>query len=222
VPVIAEYLESLNFSTELLLVNDGSTDNTLKKLRAFQKKHPFKVISYQQNQGKGYALKTGMAQAQGEYHLFMDVDLSVPLEEIEQLVKLLDKKQVVIGTRRRKKSQITRRQNLLRENLGKAFTQISKNWLGVEVSDFTCGFKCFPDQISSQLFPQIRNNRWGFDSEILFLAKQNKFKIKELPVAWQNDPRSKVKFPQDLLRSIKELFQVRWNFWRGRYDGRNY
>jgi hypothetical protein len=86
------------------------------------------------------------------------------------------------------------------------------------VTDFTCGFKCFPAAISGQLFPQIRSHRWGFDSELLFLAQHQKLAIKELPVAWQNDPRSKVRFPQDLLRSISELFQVRWNYWRGRYD----
>lgn len=216
---IVKYLKKQKFSNELIVVNDGSLDDTLEKLKKLQKKYSFKVVSYSQNQGKGYAIKQGMKQARGDYHLFADVDLSTPIEEIKKFLPQLKKYDVVIGTRKTKGSKLLVRQARLREFLGKGFTFLSQNILGVNVSDFTCGFKAFKKDSSEKIFSNLSINRWGFDSEILFLASKYGFDIKEVPIEWRNDAESKVKFPEDIIRSLNDLITIRINNFKGKYHG---
>lgn len=214
---IATFLEHQKYTTELVVVNDGSTDQTLSILKDLQHQYSFRLLSYATNRGKGYAIKQGMLAASGEWHLFTDLDLSVPLSAVSSLLRLLPTHQIVIGTRRSKASQILTHQSVIRESFGKVFTGFSQWWLGLPVSDFTCGFKCFSRQASHHIFSQLKIERWGFDSEILFMAYQLNYPVAELPVKWTNDPRTKVKFPQDVLRSLLDLIEVRYHFWRGRY-----
>lgn len=215
--IVAEFLGKLKKSSELIVVNDGSTDQTLAKLRRLRRKHPFNLITYSQNRGKGYAIAQGMMAAHGKQCVFMDVDLSVPIESLDRLLKVAAASDIVIGTRKTASAQVTRRQHPIREKLGMGYTWLTQAWLGVPVSDFTCGFKCFSKPAAMQIFSQVKLDRWGFDSEVLFLAQRQGWQITELPVTWQNDPRSKVKIPQDVLRSLRELWLIRWHQWRGRY-----
>lgn len=223
---VARYLAKQTYQTELIVVNDGSSDDTLRILRKLKPTYKLKIISYLQNRGKGYAVTQGMLQAKGEWRLFMDVDLSVPLNTITTVLhsvrqstksKTSKKNQVIIGTRRLSFSQVIVRQNSLREGLGQIFTKFSQVWLGVKVSDFTCGFKLFSAKAAGDIFSRVKVNGWGFDSEVLFLAQILGFKIKEIPVTWKNDPRTKVKFPQDIIKSLWELLQIRYFFWMGEY-----
>lgn len=215
---IFNYLEKQPYSSEVIAVNDGSTDDTLKALRAWQKKHQFKIITYPQNQGKGYAVKKGMLSAQGEYRLFMDVDLSTPIEEIEKFQPYFKKHDVIIATRKAGGSTLLARQPKFRETLGKGFTFLSRVLLGVNVSDFTCGFKCFSQKSAEEIFSRLTINRWGFDSETLFIAKKLNYKIKEITVVWKNDPQTKVKFPEDIINSLSDLLTIRWNNFREAYS----
>lgn len=213
---IARYLAALPVSSELIVVDDGSRDDTLAWLRKNQSLG-FQLLSYPRNRGKGYAIKQGMLQARGKYRLFMDVDLSVPLEHLAQFLPHLEKFDLVFATRKSGTARVLVKQSLVRETLGKGFTLISRACLGLPVSDFTCGFKGYSAQAARQLFTRARVERWGFDSELMFLAKKLGLRHKEVPVVWKNDPRTKVRFPQDIIRSLLDIVAIRWHSWRGRY-----
>lgn len=214
---IYDYLGQQNYSWEVLLVNDGSSDDTLKKAKKLRRKYKFQLITYQQNMGKGFAIKSGMLASTGRFKLFLDIDLSTPLEEFEHFLNYLKRYHVIIGTRKSNQSLLKTRQPKTRENLGKIFTRLSQLLLNIKVSDFTCGFKCFSKEAADQIFAKQTINRWGFDSEILFIAHNLGYKIKEVPVTWENDSRTKVKFPQDIFRSFHELIKIRYNHFCHKY-----
>jgi len=215
---ILQYLSGLDKSWELIVVNDGSMDNTFDKLKSLKKKSNFKLISYSNNRGKGYAVKTGMLAAVGEHRLFMDIDLSTPIDEMEKISQFIDQYDVVIGTRKVKGARVVVHQPILREYLGKVFTLLSQVILNTKVSDFTCGFKCFSQEAAERIFRKTRIFRWGFDSETLFLAKKYGFSIKEVPVVWKNDKQTRVRFPGDIIKSFHELVSIRYFDWiKGSY-----
>lgn len=208
---VYDFFESNNINYEIILVNDGSNDKTLSYLKKFPKKYKYQLVSYKVNMGKGYAIKEGMLAANGKFRLFTDIDLSTPIEEFNKFIPYLNKYDLIIGSRKTKGSTLKKRQPLIRESLGKIFTLVSQTILNLETSDFTCGFKCFSQKAAIEIFNKQTVNRWGFDSEILFLAKKLRFKTKEVPVTWFDDPRSKVKFPQAIISSIADLIKIRLN-----------
>ncbi|MBI2031521.1 MAG: glycosyltransferase [Candidatus Levybacteria bacterium] len=214
---IASYLKKLKVKTELIVVNDGSNDSTKNILDDLRKKLKFKIISYKENKGKGYAVKIGMLKAQGKLRLFTDIDLSVPIEECSKLMKFAEFNQVVIGSRRVAKSKIILHQPIIRELMGRFFTFLSQKTLSLEISDFTCGFKMFREKAAGKIFQKSRINRWGFDSEILFIANKLEHKIYEAPISWSHNINTKVKFPEDIIRSLIDLILIRFNSLRGIY-----
>lgn len=215
---IFSFFQQFFFPWELIVVDDGSTDRTLSRLEAWKGKEEVKIISYRPNRGKGYAIKQGMLQARGQYRLFMDIDLSTPLEEFYLFQPYLGQYDVLIGTRKRRRGQIIIHQPWLRESLGRGFTWLSRAILCVQVSDFTCGFKIFTDRAAQVVFPRLRIERWGFDAEILFLAKKFGLSIYEIGVKWLNDPLTKVNLKKDIWRSLRDLIQIRLNDWLGLYE----
>lgn len=214
---IISYLRKQKYNWETVIVDDGSTDKTKSILKSLRNKIKFKIVSYSPNLGKGVAVKTGILKAKGKYRLFLDIDLSTPISEIKKILPHLKKYDIVIGSRKLKTSKLIKRQPFIRETLGKMFTIFSQIILQLEVLDFTCGFKCFSQRAAEQIFSRQTINRWGFDSEILFIGKNRKFSIKEIPVTWTDDQRTKVKFPQDILNSLNELIKIRLNAYRGLY-----
>src|SRR3989344_1742431 len=160
---VRSFLKLQKFSSEIIVVNDGSTDSTLKLLQVLQKKLGLTIVDYKLNRGKGYAIKTGMLSASGSYRLFMDVDLSTPIQEFEKFKQYIAEFDVVIGSRKVPQANLIRRQNLVRETFGKAFTLLSQVVLGMGVSDFTCGFKCFSAKAADDIFTGSKIERWGFD-----------------------------------------------------------
>ena len=211
-------LQRFPFGAEIIVVNDGSSDKTMNILKKLSIKTSLKIISYKQNRGKGYAVKRGMLAAHGKYHLFMDIDLSTSLKEIPKFLKTIEKgHDVVIGSRKIKGAKVVDHQSLVRESMGKSFTALSRLMLELPVSDFTCGFKVFTKDASRKVFRLQQLSRWGFDSEILFIANKSKLRLKEVPVEWKNSTLSKVKFPKDLIGSFIELLQIRINFYKGNY-----
>jgi len=192
---------------EFILVNDGSTDGTLELL----KETKFKIVSYRKNQGKGYALKQGVAKASQSLILICDVDFSTPLSEITLLSPFVKKgAEVVIGSRRVQGAKVIKHQTRLREWLGTQFTNLSKLWLGLKVSDVTCGFKLFKKKEAKQLFKLSHIKRWGYDAEILFLAKKLGYQVMDVAVSWKNDERTKVSMGKDIVRSLVDLGLIRW------------
>lgn len=215
---IYSYLKKQRYSWEIIVVNDGSTDKTKTILNSLKKKLRFNLLSYTPNAGKGFAVKTGMLKAKGKYRLFLDVDLSTPISELSKFLPFLNKYDIIIGSRKLKTSTLITRQPFIREYLGKVFTALSQRILDMHVSDFTCGFKIFSKKAAEDIFVRQKINRWGFDSEILYIGKIKKYSIKEVPVYWENDPRTRVKFPDAIINSLLELATIKINSIRGFYN----
>lgn len=214
---IIAFLKKQQYKWEVIIVNDGSSDKTIDMLKFLKNKLKFKLISLPENQGKGAAIKMGMLTASGKYRLFLDVDLSTPIEEFDKLKPQLKKFDIVIGSRKMKGSSVIIRQSFIRESLGKLFTFLSQITLQMKISDFTCGFKCFSQKAADQIFPFQTINRWGFDSEILYIGKLKNYSIIEVPVEWKNAPGTKVKFPDAIINSLLELVIIKVNGFKGLY-----
>lgn len=215
--IIDGFLKKKRYKSEIIVVNDGSNNKTKKILDKIKNDLRFKVIAYDKNEGKGYAVKIGMLESKGKYRFFTDVDLSVPIENINVFLKLKNKHDVIISSRRKKSSNIIEHQPLIRELMGRGYTYISQKFLRLPISDFTCGFKCFSAEAAYKIFKNTTIYRWGFDSEVIYLAKHFKYKIYEVPVEWQNDSKTKVKFPNAIFTSIYELLKIKSNIIRGKY-----
>ncbi|MBP7859464.1 glycosyltransferase family 2 protein [Patescibacteria group bacterium] len=220
-PQIYEHIDKLakklKIKFELIFINDGSTDSTREVVKKI-KNLKTRLISYKKNKGKGYALKKGFSKATGDYILFMDADLSTPLKHLEDFIKKIESGEtILIGSRKMKGAAVKKHQSFIRENLGKGFTLLSNIFLVWGISDFTCGFKMFPKNAGKAIFSKVTINRWGFDSEIIFIAKKKGYKIKEIPVEWINDNNTKVDLKKDIPRSLKEIFQIRLNHFKKKY-----
>jgi len=185
IKLILNFLKKKKFIWEIILVNDGSSDSTLKKIKKYQINEKINLISYKENRGKGFAIRKGMLASRGKYLLFLDIDLSTPIKEIDKFLPVLKKFPVVIGSRKIKGAKVLIHQQLLRETFGRMFTKMSQISTDVSVSDFTCGFKSFEKSAARKIFYKSKIDRWGFDAEILFLAKKFRYKIKEMPVNWK-------------------------------------
>lgn len=213
ITALEKYLKKINFSYEVIFVDDGSTDKTIAKINSLKPKFKFRLISYHPNRGKGYAIKRGMLTAVGDYILFFDVDMSTPLTEFDKFIIHLQPGVVLIGNRKGKGAQILKHQPFIREKMGQMFTLLAQFVVAPEVSDFTCGFKCFPASVAKKVFAAAQINRWSYDAEILFLTRQFGFKIQEVPVKWVDDPRTRVTLLKDSLQSLTDLFKIKvWHF----------
>lgn len=215
---IYKYFKRKHLSYEVIVVNDGSTDQTVKKLTEISKNFKFKLISYRKNQGKGYAIKLGMMGSGGKYRLFTDIDLSTPIEEFNKFIPYLENYDIIIGSRKQKGSKLLIHQPKLREELGKGFTKLAQMCLDLDLSDFTCGFKCFSKKAAVKVFSRQKIDRWGFDAETIFVGKKKGFLVKEIPVVWKNHTETKVKLPQDVINSLFDLIRIRYNEIKGVYD----
>lgn len=205
------FLRSFPHTVEVLLVNDGSKDQTEQKLTEAVKQYDFSIISYADNHGKGYALREGVREARGAYILLTDIDFSVPITFLARFWQLRQKADIVIATRRHPKSKVLVHQGALRELSGRGFTALTRGWLGINVSDVTCGFKLFERAAAQTIILKTTINRFAYDAEVLFLAKQMGFSVIEEPVDWKNDHRSTVVFPGDLVTSFVDLLRIRYH-----------
>lgn len=204
---------------EIIVVEDGSTDNTRKILKEYQQEQKIKLLIHKENLGKGAAVRTGVLAAKGDFFLVSDIDLSVPLETLGKfLLELNQGFDLVIGSRRVAGSEILAHQNPLRENLGHFFTKLSNLILGTDYSDFTCGFKLLTQEAAKKIFSKQKLNGWAFDSEVLFLAKKWGFRVSEVGVKWTDIKFSKVRFPQDIIKSLLGLFKIRWYNFKDKYN----
>ena len=214
------YLSKQKYPWELILVNDGSTDETLRLMQKASRKSPnVEVLSYKQNHGKGYAIAQGVKKAKGKYLLFSDIDHSVPIETIESFNKYFKEGyQVVIGSRRVKGAKIEIHQPFGREFLGKGFSFLVKFLIDSKIKDATCGFKAFEGEVAEKIFSKISIFDWAFDAELLFLTKKFHYKIIQAPVVWKNVRGTKVNLQKDVLRSLIGLVKIRLNDLQGKYS----
>lgn len=216
---VLAYVDRQKWPAEIIVVNDGSRDNTAEITREFVQKNPIlRLVENPGNRGKGYAVRNGMLNAAGEVLLFSDADLSSPIEEAPKLFAAIGAgADVAIGSRWLKAELQTERQPGYRQLFGRIFNLLLRAILGLKFKDTQCGFKAFTRRAALEIFPRQKIERWGFDPEILFIAQKHGFKIAEVPVEWAHDPGTRISPLRDGTRMFFEMLKIRWNAWTGKY-----
>jgi len=218
---IAAFLPILGADTEILVVDDGSKDRTAEVAESFQKTLPnLRVVSNGVNRGKGFSVRHGMQEARGRNVLFTDADLSAPIEEAPKLLDALKTHDVAIGSRALDRSLITVHESRFREFAGIIFNTIVRVILRLPFVDTQCGFKAFRRETCKILFEQQRIERFGFDPELLYLARHHGLQTIEIPVLWGHSPATKVNMFRDSIHMFLDVFTIRWNAIRRRYPKR--
>jgi dolichyl-phosphate beta-glucosyltransferase len=211
IKAMLEYFDAQNYSYEMLVVSDGSSDKTNEIVTEMAKAHPqLKLLGYSPNRGKGYAVRYGMLKAEGEYVLFCDADLATPIEEIEKLWGFVEGEyEVAIGSRPLKESNLLVHQPWYREFLGRSFNMAVQLLAVRGIKDTQCGFKLFKRSASYEIFRLCRLNGFSFDIEVLFIARNLKYKIAEVPIRWAHQEGSKVKVFRDGMRMLRDILWLR-------------
>lgn len=217
---VLAYLAEKQWHAEIVVVNDGSRDDTAEIVRQYAQKHPsVRLIENPGNRGKGYSVRNGVLHALGNVLLFSDADLSSPIYEAPKLFAEIDKgADIAIGSRWVNSALQTEKQSVLRQVLGRMYNILLRLVLGLRYRDTQCGFKAFTKEAALAVFSRQKIERWGFDPEILYLARKFDFKVSEVPVEWAHDNRSKINPIADGIKMFVEMLRVRWNDITGRYE----
>jgi glycosyltransferase involved in cell wall biosynthesis len=204
---------------EIIVVNDGSYDNTVEIVRECAAKNPgVRLLENPGNRGKGYSVRSGMLHAEGETLLFSDADLSSPIEEASKLFAAIAAgSDIAIGSRWLQSELQTQKQPLYRQLLGRVFNLLLRIILGLKFKDTQCGFKAFTRRSAQVIFPRQQIERWGFDPELLFLARKFGFRVTEVPVAWAHREGTRINPLRDGIRMFGEILKIRWNALSGKY-----
>lgn len=217
---IDNYLKKQSYISEIIVVSDGSTDRTVEKVKTLMPEiENLKVLEFKKRQGKGFGVKQGMLSARGEYRIFTDADNSTSIDQIEKMWPEFSKGyDVIIGSRDIKGAVLAVPQSWLRRViLGKGFRLLRKIIIGLwKIEDTQCGFKGFKQKAAQDIFSRITILGFGFDPEVLVIATKLNYRIKEIPITWENDAESKVKF-KSIIEMFFEILQIRWNLISGKY-----
>ena len=212
-----DYFSRQGYDYEVIVVDDGSSDGTVGFVRrSFPDVH---VIEYTPNQGKGHAVRTGMLAAQGDFRYFSDADGSTPVGEIEKLqARFDDGADVVIGSRTLPDADVQVRQALYRQTMGRIFNVFVQLLAIKGFPDTQCGFKGFSRAAAADIFPRMTVKGFGFDAELLFIARKHGFRIDQVGVTWVNSPTSRVNAVSDSARMLRDLLRIRLRDMRHQYD----
>lgn len=213
-------IEDRHWDAEVLVVDDGSTDSTASIVQDWMKRYPqLQLFENPGNRGKGYSVRNGVLQAAGDIVMFTDADLSAPIEEAELLFAAIrNGADVAIGSRWLDKQRQTRHQPMYRRFFGRCYNGLTRFVMGLPYKDTQCGFKAFTRSAAKCIFPLQTIERWGFDPELLFIARKLGFRVDEVPVTWGHDERSRISYLRDGSQMLKEMVEIRSNSLRGRYD----
>jgi len=221
---VTRYLERQPFSSEVIVVDDGSRDATAALVHAFaetwrSERVSVRLLRNERNFGKGYSVRRGFLNARGEIVLFTDADLSTPIAEAERLLRLIETEgaDVAFGSRGLDRRFILRPQSRLRQWAGRIFNLLMRALTGLPFKDTQCGFKAYRREPLRLIFQSQRIFGFGFDVEILYLARKRGLRLRETPVLWAHAEGTKVRMVRDAWRMALDLFRIRMNDWLGRY-----
>lgn len=214
---ITDYFNTKKFDYEIIIVNDGSCDNTSNIVENFGDKR-VNLLRNSKNMGKGFSVKRGMLAAKKRHVLFSDADLSTPIEELEKFIPYINDYDVLVGSRNLSNSDIRLKQPFIRSKLGRIFPILVNLFLLGGIKDTQCGFKLFRKETIVPIFSRQTLNDFGFDVEILFITKKLGFRIKEIPITWINSRGSKVRLLKDPIRMLLDIIQIRQNNKSGAYE----
>lgn len=212
------FLEKQSYSSEVIVVENGSSDRTLKLAQELATHHSNLIVIHEEQRGKGNAVRRGILEARGEYHFICDADLSMPIDELQKfLPPLINDFDLAIASREARGA-IRYNEPSYRHWGGRAINLAIRVLILPGLNDTQCGFKCFRADVTESLFRQQTLLGWSFDIELLYLARRKKMRIKEVPIQWYYDADSKVNAVRDALRMLGDIFRIHINAWRGRYD----
>lgn len=215
---IFAFLERQDYSSEVLVIENGSTDRTFEVASDFLKDHANLSVIHEEQRGKGNAIRHGMLTARGEFRFICDADLSMPIEELPKFISPARQDfDIAIGSREAPGA-IRYNEPPYRHLGGRAINLIIRFLILPGLNDTQCGFKCFRASTTESIFHQQTLTGWSFDIELLYLARRKKLRIKEIPIQWYFDSESKVSAVRDALRMIGDIFRIHLNAMRGMYD----
>jgi glycosyltransferase involved in cell wall biosynthesis len=209
---VLAYVAEQGWDAEVIVVNDGSRDNTAEIAGQFAARNPaVRVLENPGNRGKGYSVRHGVLESRGDYILFSDSDLSSPIREASKLfAKLREGADVAFGSRWLETNLQTERQSILRQIVGRLYNILLRVTLGLNYKDTQCGLKAFTREAAEVVFTRQTIERWGFDPELLFIARKFKLRMVEVPVEWAHDDRSKINPLVDGVKMGIEMLRIRW------------
>lgn len=219
---VDKYLSRQKYGYEIIVVSDGSTDKTVDVVKKYkQLVKNLEVIDNLENRGKGAAVRQGMLGAKGKYRIFMDADNSASIQHFEKMEHLFENGyHIVVGTRDKRDSKEAKQepaQSFFRRIPGEASNILTQIIAFQGMRDTQCGFKGFSEKAANDIFPRLRIARWGFDIEVLCLARRLGHKLGIIPVHWKNDRISHVSLG-GYISTLIEIFLIRWNLLKDRYN----
>jgi dolichyl-phosphate beta-glucosyltransferase len=216
---VTEYLSTRQYLWEVVVSDDGSTDNTSALVELASSENPNIRLLTLPHRGKGWAVKNAMLAATGDYRLICDADLSVPIEQVERLLPpRLEGVDIALGSREQPGSRRIG-EPTLRHVMGRVYNRLVRSLTAPGLKDTQCGFKCFRGDIVSQLFQLQTMDGFAFDAELLFLAHRRGLTVKEVGIDWYYGEGSKVRPVRDSLSMTGDLLKIRWAYLMGRYSG---
>jgi glycosyltransferase involved in cell wall biosynthesis len=214
---VHKFLRKQDYSSEILVVENGSTDGTFEIANSLQEKISKLTVMHEDTRGKGWAVKQGMLAASGAWRFICDADLSMPIKEVNRFLPPQSNAPVVIASREAPGA-VRYGEPEHRHLVGRAFNLLVRLLLLPGLQDTQCGFKCFRADAAEAVFPRVTIPGWTFDVEALFIARRLGFTIQEVPIPWYYKPLSRVKVARDSVQMAADLLRIRCRAWKGNYE----